>query len=92
VSYGPYRDFDALAAAIADDLCGLPGAPATGNPQALTRVIADAIRENFRLEEEVEREAERALSALGSSASGMDQHKLIAGLRERIAKKKGFVL
>jgi hypothetical protein len=92
MSYGPFRDFDALAAAIAEDLCGLPGAPATGNPQALARVIGDAIRENFRLEEEVEREAQKALSALGSSAAGMDQHKLLAGLRERVAKKRGFVL
>jgi hypothetical protein len=92
MSYSPFSEFEALAAAIADALCGLPDGPAKGNPQAVARIVAETIRDNFRIEEEVNREAERALAALGSSASGMDQHKLVAGLRERIAKKRGFVL
>ena len=62
------------------------------NAQAVTRVVVDTLRENFRVEEEINREAEQALGALGRSTAGMDQHKLMAGLRERIAKKKGFVL
>ena len=85
-------DLESLAAAIADDLCGLPDAPAKGNPQAVARIVADTIRDNFRAEEEIDREADRALAALGSSAAGMDKVKLLAGLRERIAKKRGFVL
>ena len=86
------NDLETLAAAIADDLCGLPESPVKGHPQAVARVILDAIRENFRLEEEVNREAERALAALGTSAAGMDKQKLMVGIRERVAKKKGFVL
>ena len=41
---------------------------------------------------EREREVERTLVTLGGTAAGMDKHKLISGLRERIAKKHGFVL
>ena len=89
---GQYSDIEALAAAIADDLCGLPDAPAKGNPQAVARLVAEAIRDNFRIEEEINREADQALAALGRSAAGMDQHKLLGGLRERIAKKRGFAL
>jgi hypothetical protein len=92
VAYGPFPDLEALAAAIADDLVLKPGSPAKGSTQAAAAIVAEVIRENLRLEEEIEREAQKALAALGSSAAGMDQHKLLSGLRERIAKKKGFVL
>jgi hypothetical protein len=92
MSYGPFADFEAIALAMADDLCGRPDGPAKGNPPVVARLVADVIRENFRIEEEINREAERALAGLGTSTAGMDKQKLVAGLRERIAKKKGFVL
>lgn len=92
MQYGRFADLAALGDAVADDLCLKPGAPVTGNPRVVAKLVEDAVRENFRLEEEVVREAERALVALGGATSGMDKQKLLVGIRERVAKKKGFVL
>lgn len=92
MAYGRFPDLTALAGAIADDLCIKPGAPVSGNPRTIAKIAEDAVRENLRIEEEILQEAERALAALGGSAAGMDKQKLLVGIRERIAKKKGFVL
>lgn len=92
MAYGRFPDLTALADAIADDLCIKPSAPVTANPRSVAKIAEDAVRENLRVEEEILREAERALSALGGSAAGMDKQKLLVGIRERIAKKRGFVL
>jgi hypothetical protein len=92
MAYGPYPDLGALAAAIADDLCVKPGAPVTATPQRVARAVEDAVRENLRVEEEIEREAEKALAALGGSTAGMDKQRLLVGIRERIAKQRRFVL
>jgi len=81
-----------LATSIADAVAGTPQGPVAGNPQAVARVVEAVIRENFRTEEQVLREADRTLEQLGASATGMDRGKLLAGIRERIAKKRGFVL
>jgi hypothetical protein len=91
--YGRFPDLAALAEAVADDLCVKPGAPVSGNPRGVAKISEEAVRENLRVEEEILREAEGALAQLvKGSAAGMDQQKLLAGLRERIAKKRGFVL
>ena len=92
VNYGPFPELAALAGAVADDLCVKPDAPVAGNPLTIARIVEQTVRENFRTEEEIEQEVERTLATLGGSAAGMDKHKLIGGLRERIAKKRGFVL
>jgi len=91
MQYGRFADLAALGDAIADDLCIKPGAPVTGNPRTIAKIVEDSVRENLRIEEEILREAEQALAALGGAASGMDKQKLLVGIRERIAKKKGFV-
>lgn len=92
MAYGRFPDLSALADAIADDLCVKPSAPIAANPRVVAKIAEDSVRENLRAEEEISREAERALAALGGSAAGMDQQKLLSGMRERIAKKRGFVL
>ena len=89
---GQFPDLAALAGAVADDLCVKHDAPVTGNPRVVARIVEEAVRENFRIEEEIEREAERTLSTLAGSSAGMDKQKLLVGLRDRIAKKRGFVL
>ncbi|RMD82029.1 MAG: DUF507 family protein [Candidatus Dadabacteria bacterium] len=81
-----------IARALAERLAVGPSAPVGGNPSQVARVIEEVLRENFRTEAQIEREAEQALAELGPAARGMDRGKLLAGLRERIAKKKGFVL
>lgn len=56
--------------------------------QRITRVFVDNMVEEQRIEEE----AERMLERLGRKAQGMDQRKILLGLKERIAKEKGFSL
>jgi len=92
VALGPFSDLAALAKAIAADLTDGDGSPVLGDPDIVAQAVERGIRANFEAEAEIEREAEQALAGLGSSAVGMDRHKLLAGLRERLAKQKGFVL
>jgi hypothetical protein len=54
----------------------------------ITRVFVDNLLEEQRIEEE----AERMLDKLGRQAQGMDQRRILLGLKERIAKEKGFSL
>ncbi len=56
--------------------------------ERITRVFVDNMVEEQRIEEE----AERMLNRLGRQAQGMDQRKILLGLKERIAKEKGFSL
>jgi hypothetical protein len=81
-----------LAASIAEALAGTPQGPVGGNPQTVAAVVEAAIRNNFQVEEQILREVDRTLNELGASATGMDRGKLLAGIRDRIAKKRGFVL
>jgi hypothetical protein len=85
-------DIGRLATAIASELAGSPDSPVEGGPQVVAQVIDAVLRENFRIEEQILREAEKTLADLGAAASGMDRRKLLGGIRERIAKKRGFVL
>ena len=89
---GAFPDLESLAAAIAEDLCGGTDPVVTGSANIVAEAVCGAIRENFRIEEEINREADSALRRLGSDAAGMDKGKLLAGIRERLAKQRGFVL
>jgi hypothetical protein len=46
----------------------------------------------MRAEEELELEAERIAQKLGRQALGMDQRKIIDGIKQRLAKERGFSL
>jgi len=86
------RSLAILAESIAADLCSGPQPSVKGSQSEAAAAIREAIETNFKTEQAINREAERTLEGLGSSATGMDRGKLIAGIRERIAKSKGFVL
>jgi hypothetical protein len=92
MAYGPYRDLDSLGQAIAAELCAGADAPVEGKARDAAALIAAVIERNFATEAAIEREVEQQIAKLGAQAAGMDPHKLRAGLRERIAKHKGFVL
>jgi hypothetical protein len=83
---------EAIATAIARALCTGNNAPVKGPETSVAAAAAAALQENFRVEATIEREVEKQIEQLGSSARGLDQAKLRAGLRERIAKQKGFAL
>ncbi len=92
MEYGPFPDLESLGAAIAADLCSDPDPCVAGNAAIVAEEICRAIGENLRIEEEINREAEAALRKLGADASGMDRGNLLSGIRERLAKQRGFVL
>lgn len=58
----------------------------------LVERVARLIIENLRAEQELEEEAERTAAKLGRQALGMDQRKLIEGIKVRLAKERGFIL
>jgi hypothetical protein len=60
--------------------------------QKLAARVVKVIIDNLRAEEEIEREAERIAEKLGRQALGMDQRKIIDGIKARIAKERGFTL
>lgn len=54
----------------------------------INRLILD----NLRAEEALEQEAEQLAHKLGRQALGMDQHKIVEGIKVRLAKERGFTL
>ena len=64
----------------------------TSNRAALEQRIVAAIRSNMRAEEEIEVEANRFADAHAREMVGMDRHKVLQLVKERIAKEKGFTL
>jgi hypothetical protein len=60
--------------------------------QQLAARIAKLVRDNLRAEEDLEREAEQMAEKLGRQALGMDQRKIVDGIKARLAKERGFTL
>ena len=54
----------------------------------LERIILD----NLRAEEALEEDAERLAQKLASKSLGMDQRKIVEGIKQRLAKERGFTL
>ena len=92
----PTRDeIQRLAIAIATDLCREDPPAVKGEMAKVAAAAANAIAANFSAEAGIRREAEAALAKLspgGRPDPTLDQSKLLAGLCDRIAKQKGFVL
>ena len=58
----------------------------------LVERVAKILIDDLRAEQALEDEAERAAVKLGRQALGMDQNKLIEGIKQRLAKERGFIL
>jgi hypothetical protein len=54
--------------------------------------ISRLILDNLRAEEAIELEAEQLAQKLGRQALGMDQRKIVEGIKARLAKERGFTL
>ncbi len=54
--------------------------------------ISRLILDNLRAEEAIELEAEQLAQKLGRQALGLDQHKIVEGIKARLAKERGFTL
>jgi hypothetical protein len=62
------------------------------NRAAVEQRIVGALRGNIRAEEEIEAEAARFAESHSRELVGMDRHKVLQLVKERIAKERGFTL
>jgi len=60
--------------------------------QAAIEKVTAALLENFRQEEALEKEAERLAKAHLQTAQGLDRHKVIQLIKQRLAEERRFVL
>jgi hypothetical protein len=81
-----------IAAAILDRLEKAGLMRATGNRKDLALRLVAALRANVRAEEEIEAEAVRFAETHSRELVGMDRHKVLQLVKERIAKERGFTL
>jgi len=58
----------------------------------VTEKLFAALLENFRQEEELEREAERLTEEHIRKAPGVDRHKVLQLIKQRLAEERRFVL
>jgi hypothetical protein len=84
-------NIEKAAIEIAAALTSVEAPAVEAEPGALAELIAAAIKTNFEEEAAITRQAETTLASLPSTV-GMDQGKLLAGIKERIAKQRNFVL
>jgi hypothetical protein len=81
-----------LARAIVDRLEKTELVRLTAPRKDLESRIVAAFRTNVRAEEAIEAEAERFAESHSRELVGMDRHKILQLVKERIAKEKGFTL
>jgi hypothetical protein len=54
--------------------------------------VAAALLDNFRQEEQLEKEAERLAEEHLRSAPGLDRHRVVQLIKQRLAEERRFVL
>jgi len=64
----------------------------TTSKQAVVDKVTAALLENFRQEEALEQEAERLAESHLRAAPGLDRHKVIQLIKQRLAEERRFVL
>jgi hypothetical protein len=83
-------------ARLADDVVRALVAPGFIKPKVPEKQLAARIVrllvDTMRAEEALEEEAEKVAAKLGRQALGMDQRKLVEGIKARLAKERGFPL
>jgi len=65
--------------------------PKVDDKQLVARV-GRLLLDNLRAEDALELEAEEMARKLGRQALGMDQRKIVEGIKARLAKERGFTL
>ena len=85
-------DIERISRRLTGELCQHEPALIEGNPVAVENAITQAIAGNFAAEANIEREAAKMLDQMGAEARTMDRSTLLAGLKTRLAKKRGFAL
>ena len=86
------QDMQRIASAVLDRLEKGRLLHVTGKRADVEQRIVAALRKNMRTEEEIEAEAERFANAHSRELVGMDRHRVLQLVRDRIAKERGFTL
>lgn len=86
------KDLHRAASRLVEALVSKGAFELAGQASGAEEKVFEALRENFREEARIDREAERMLGELGRQSAGMDQRTLLRKIREKIAKERGFVL
>ena len=86
------NELQAIAAAVLKALLKQGFVHPKRDAAVIQRRIVELIIHNLEEEEELEREAERLAASHARQMVGMDQHKIIQGIKERLARERGFCL
>jgi hypothetical protein len=54
--------------------------------------VAELITENFQQEQKIEADAEKLAAGHAREMAGMDQRRIVQGIKERLARERGFSL
>jgi hypothetical protein len=81
-----------IAAAVIDRLEKADLMQVTGQRAQIEQRIVTAFRANIRAEEELELEAKKFAASHARELVGMDRHRILQMVKERLAKEKGFTL
>ena len=85
-------ELQALASAIVDTVLKQGFVHPKCDPGVLRRRIVELIAHNLEEEQALEAEAEQLAQAHARQTVGMDQRKIIQGIKERLARERGFSL
>lgn len=83
---------DALATHLVRGLIARGVIKPTADEKALVACVAEFMSANFEEETRIDDEADRQAATLARQNPGVDATKLRAGIRQRLAEKKGFTL
>lgn len=85
-------ELQSLAATVVDTLLKQGFTHPQADAAALQRRIVELIVENLEEEQALDDEAERLAQTHARQMAGMDQRKVVQGIKERLARERGFTL
>jgi len=85
-------ELNAIAAAVVGGLLKQGFVRPKKDAAVLQRRLVELIAKNFEEEDDLEREAERLAESHARQMVGMDQRRIIQGIKERLARERGFSL
>ena len=85
-------ELEVLSAAVIAALLKQGFVHAKADEKTLVRRIRKLLVDNLRTEAELEEEAERLADRHAREMAGMDHRKVVLGIKQRLAKERGFTL
>jgi len=85
-------ELQSLAAAVVDAVLKQGFVHPQRDPAALRQRVVELIARNIEEERVLEEEAERLAAKHARQTVGMDQYKIVQGIKERLARERGFSL